>query len=485
MTQAITDSRFFRQECYIGGDWRSGGETIDVVNPANGETIGTVPDFGRNEARNAIAAAAEAFPAWRARTAEERGKFCRAFYEALMDNQQILGEILTLEQGKPLAEAKGEIAYGAAFFKWFAEEAVRVYGDVIPSPWTDKRIVVTKEPVGVVCSITPWNFPTAMIARKAAAALAAGCPIIAKPASQTPYSALAMGVIAEDIGLPKGVFSVITGEAAPIGDEFCENPAVKKITFTGSTAVGEELASRAIKTMKRVSMELGGNAPLIIFDDADLDKAVEGAIACKYRNAGQTCVCANRILVQSGIYDAFAEAFAKRVSGLTVGDGLKDGVDQGPLIEEKAVQKVEDHIADALSKGAQTAAGGHRHQLGGTFFEPTVLTGVTPEMVIAKDETFGPVAPLFKFDTEEEAAHMANDTEYGLASYLYTNDLGRAWRMMEALEYGMVAINEGILSTPVAPFGGVKESGVGREGSKYGLEDYLNIKYALFGGLGK
>ncbi len=485
MTHPATDSRFFREQCYIGGEWRGGAKTIPVTNPATGETIGAVPDFGRTEAREAIDAAAAAFPDWRARTAEERGKVCRAFYEALMDNQQTLGELLTLEQGKPLAEAKGEVAYGAGFFKWFAEEALRVYGDVIPSPWTDKRIIVTKEPVGVVCSITPWNFPNAMIARKAAAALAAGCPIIAKPASQTPYSALAMGVIADEIGLPKGVFSVITGEAAPIGEEFCENPQVKKITFTGSTKVGEELASKAVKTMKRVSMELGGNAPLIIFDDADLDKAVDGAVACKFRNAGQTCVCANRILVQSGIYDAFAEKFAKKVAGLSVGDGLKDGVDQGPLIEEKAVEKVERHIADALSKGAGLQTGGERHKLGGTFFQPTVLTGVTPDMVIAKDETFGPVAPLFKFETEEEAATMANDTEFGLASYLYTNDLGRAWRMMEALEYGMVAINEGILSTPVAPFGGVKESGFGREGSKYGLEDYLNIKYALFGGLGK
>ena len=477
--------KFFREDCYIAGEWRSGDKTIVVTNPANGETIGHVPDFGRDEAKEAIAAAAKAFPEWRAKTADERGKLCRGFYEALMDNQQALGELLTLEQGKPLAEAKGEIAYGAGFFKWFAEEASRVYGDVIPSPWADKRIVVTKEPVGVVCSITPWNFPTAMIARKAAAALAAGCPIICKPASQTPYSALALGVIADEIGLPKGVFSVITGEAAPIGEEFCENPAVAKITFTGSTGVGKQLAAKAMGNMKRVSMELGGNAPLIIFDDADLDSAVEGAIACKFRNAGQTCVCANRILVQAGVYDAFADKFAKRVSELKVGDGLKDGVEQGPLIEEKAVEKVEDHIGDAVSKGAKVAVGGDRHELGGTFFEPTVLTGVTPDMKISSEETFGPVAPLFKFDTEEEAIEMANDTEFGLASYFYTRDIGRAWRVMEGLEYGMVAINEGILSTPVAPFGGVKDSGVGREGSKYGLEDYINVKYGLFGGLGK
>ncbi|MFC2953328.1 NAD-dependent succinate-semialdehyde dehydrogenase [Marinicaulis aureus] len=481
----MTVEKFFREEGYIGGEWLSSSKKIAVTNPANDKTIGHVPDFGREEARAAITAAAKAFPSWRATTADERGKLCRAFYEALMDNQDALGELLTMEQGKPLTEAKGEIAYGAAFFKWFSEEAVRIYGDVIPSPWADKRIVVTKEPVGVVCSITPWNFPNAMIARKAAAALAAGCPIICKPASQTPYSALALGVIADEIGLPKGVFSVITGEAAPIGEEFCDNPSVAKITFTGSTGVGKKLAARAMGNMKRVSMELGGNAPLIIFDDADLDRAVEGAIACKFRNAGQTCVCANRILVQAGIYDAFAEKFAKRVAAMKVGDGMEAGVEQGPMIEEKALEKVEEHISDAVSKGAKVALGGERHKLGGTFFEPTVLTGVTPEMVIAKDETFGPVAPLFKFDSEEDAVRMANDTEFGLASYVYTNDLGRAWRVMEALEYGMVAINEGILSTPVAPFGGVKDSGVGREGSKYGLEDYLNIKYGLFGGLGK
>lgn len=482
----MTTSKFFREDCYIGGVWRrAAGKTIDVINPANGEKVGIVPDFGRDEASAAIDAAAAAFPAWRAKTADERSKACRAIYEALMDNQSALGELLTLEQGKPLNEAKGEIAYGAAFFKWFAEEAVRVYGDVIPSPWADKRIVVTKEPVGVVASITPWNFPTAMIARKAAAALAAGCPIICKPASQTPYSALAFGVIADDIGLPKGLLSVITGAPAPIADEFCDNPAVKKITFTGSTPIGKQLAANAMKQMKRISMELGGNAPLIIFNDADIDRAVEGAIASKFRNAGQTCVCANRILVQSGIYDAFAEKFAKRVAAMKVGDGMETDVEQGPLIDEKAVVKVEEHIADARSHGAGVVTGGERHALGGTYFQPTVLRDVTSKMLIANDETFGPVAPLFKFETEEDAIAMANDTEYGLASYLYTNDLGRAWRVMEALEYGMVAINEGILSTPVAPFGGVKESGTGREGSKYGLDDYLNIKYALFGGLGK
>lgn len=482
----MSESRFLREQCFIGGEWvGAAGDVIEVNNPATGEIIGAVPKFGREETRKAVAAAGAAFPNWRARSADERGKFCRAMHDALMDNQAALGELLTIEMGKPLAEAKGEIAYGAAFFKWFGEEAARVYGDVIPSPWGDKRIVVTKEPVGVVGSITPWNFPNAMIARKAAAALAAGCTIVCKPASQTPFSALAFGVIAEEVGLPKGVLNVITGSAAEIADEFCENPTVRKITFTGSTEVGKSLSAKAMKNMKRVSMELGGNAPLIIFDDADIDAAVDGAIACKFRNSGQTCVCANRILVQSGIYDAFSKKLSERVRTLKVGNGLDDGVDQGPLIDDSAIQKVEEHIEDATGKGARIAAGGKRHDRGGTFFEPTLLTDVSVDMLIAKDETFGPVAPLFRFDTEEEAIKMANDTEYGLASYFYTKDLGRAWRVMETLEYGMVAVNEGILSTPVAPFGGVKESGFGREGSKYGLEDYLNIKYGLFGGLGE
>lgn len=480
----MIDTKFFREACFVDGRWIDGGaQRIEVTNPATGEVIGTVPDFGRDETRAAIEAAHQAFIDWRARPAAERGEFCRKIYQALMDNQEELGRLLTVEMGKPLAEAKGEVAYAASFFKWFGEEARRVYGDIVPSPWGDKRIVVTKEPVGVVGSITPWNFPTAMIARKAAAALAAGCTIVCKPAAQTPYSAFAYGVIAEQIGLPKGVINVITGAPQPIADEMCENPKLRKITFTGSTGVGKQLASNATKYMKRVSMELGGNAPFIVFDDADLDAAVKGALASKYRNSGQTCVCANRFLVQSSIYDAFAEKLAAAVEKMQVGDGLEAGVEQGPLIDEKAVTKVEAHIADAMSKGAKVILGGHRHEKGLTFFEPTILTGVTKDMAVATEETFGPLAPLFRFDTEEEAIAMANDTEYGLACYFYTNDLGRVWRVMEALEYGIVGINEGIISTEVAPFGGVKESGMGREGSKYGLEDYLNIKYALVGGL--
>ncbi len=485
----MTDSRFFREECYIDGRWSGGPKTqldrIKVNNPATGEIIGTVPKFGARETAEAIDAAHGAFLLWRERTAAERADFCRKFYQALMDNQEPLARILTIEMGKSLREARGEVAYAAAFFKWFGEEARRIYGDVIPSPWADKRIIVTKEPVGVVGSITPWNFPTAMIARKAAAALAAGCTIVAKPASQTPFSALAYGVLADDAGIPKGVLNIITGSAAAIAGEMCENPKLRKITFTGSTPIGKDLASTAMKHMKRVSMELGGNAPVIVFDDADLNRAVEGAMISKYRNSGQTCVCANRILVQSGVYEEFAEKFASAVARLKVGDGRDDGVDQGPLIDEAAVAKVEEHIADATSKGARVISGGQRHAKGLSFFEPTVLRDVTPAMLIARDETFGPVAPLFRFETEDEAIAMANDTEYGLASYFFTKDLARAFRVMEKLEYGMVAINEGILSTEVAPFGGVKDSGLGREGSKYGIEDYVHTKYALIGGLGK
>lgn len=478
-------SRFFKQECFVDGQWiKAGPDAIKVDNPATGEIIGVVPRLGRAETAAAVDAAHAAFLLWKRKTAADRAEACRRFYQALMDNQDELGRILTIEMGKPLAEAKGEVAFAASFFRWFGEEARRLYGDVIPSPWTDKRILVTKEPVGVVGSITPWNFPTAMIARKAAAAIATGCAFVGKPASQTPFSATAYGVIAEDVGLPKGVLNIITGSAAAIADEFCENPKVRKITFTGSTEVGKSLASKALLHMKRVSMELGGNAPVIVFDDADLDRAVAGAVISKYRNSGQTCVCANRIYVQAGVYDAFAKKFAEAVSKLKVGDGLEEGVTQGPLIDRSAIDKVEEHIADATSRGAKIAAGGKPHAKGGTWFEPTVLTGVTQDMLIARDETFGPVAPLFKFETEAEVIAWANATEYGLASYFFTRDLARAFRVMEALEYGMVAINEGILSTEVAPFGGVKDSGMGREGSRYGVEDYLQTKYALVGGLG-
>lgn len=482
---AAPATRLFREDCFINGQWVGGPDRIKVNNPATGEIIGSVPKFGRKETAQAIDAAHAAFQLWREKTAADRADACRKFYQGLMDNQDALARILTVEMGKSLREAKGEVAYAAAFFKWFGEEARRVYGDVIPSPWPDKRILVTKEPVGVVGSITPWNFPTAMIARKAAAALASGCTIVAKPASQTPFSATAYGVIAEDVGIPKGVINIITGAAAQIADEMCENPKVRKITFTGSTEIGKSLASKAMQHMKRVSMELGGNAPVIVFDDADIDRAVEGAIISKYRNSGQTCVCANRILVQAGIYERFAEKFADAAKRLRVGDGLEDGTEQGPLIDDAAVVKVEQHIADATAKGASVIAGGKRHAKGLSFFEPTVLRDVTPAMLIAKDETFGPVAPLFKFETEDDAIAMANDTEYGLASYFFTRDLARAFRVMEKLEYGMVAINEGVLSTEVAPFGGVKESGLGREGSKYGVEDYVHTKYALIGGLSK
>jgi len=474
----MTNSKFFREDCYIGGVWRrAAGKTINVVNPADGEKLGTVPDFGRDEASAAISAAADVFPSWRAKTADDRSKFCRAFYEALMDNQADLGELLTLEQGKPLTEAKGEIAYGAAFFKWFAEEALRVYGDVIPSPWADKRIVVTKEPVGVVASITPWNFPNAMITRKAGPALAAGCPIVLKPATETPYSAFALAVLAEEAGLPKGVFNVLTGKASAIGGELTSNPIVRKLSFTGSTEIGRLLMKQSADTIKKLSLELGGNAPFIVFDDADVDAAVVGAIASKYRNSGQTCVCSNRLYAQAGVYDEFVEKLAAAAAKLKVGSGLEDGTEQGPLINEAAVEKVEEHIADATGKGAKILAGGKRHALGGSFFEPTVLANVTQDMLVAHEETFGPLAPVIRFETEEDAIAMANDSEFGLAAYFFSNNLSRVWRVAEAIESGMVCVNSGILSTEVAPFGGVKQSGLGREGSRYGIDEYVEMKY--------
>jgi len=476
-----------RDRLFIDNEWRraDSGETIAVANPATGEVIGTVPKGARAETASAIEAAARALPEWRRRTAQDRAAHMLRLHDALMDHRDALAAILTEEMGKPLAEARGEIAHGAGFFKWFAEEGRRIYGDIIPSPWADTRIVVSKHPVGVVGAITPWNFPNSMIARKLAAALGAGCTMVIKPASQTPYSALAFGDMAMEADLPAGVVNIVTGAASEIAAEMCENPALRKITFTGSTATGKKLAAQAGAHMKRVSMELGGNAPFIVFDDADLDKAVEGAMISKFRNSGQTCVCTNRFLVQSSVYDAFSEKFAAAIAGLKVGDGAEDGVTQGPLIDEDAVAKVEEHVADAARKGGEVIAGGARHALGGAFFQPTLIGGASSDMQIFRDETFGPVAAMFRFETEDEAIRMANDTEYGLACYAYTNDLGRAWRLNDALEYGMVGINQGLISTEVAPFGGVKASGIGKEGSKYGVEDYLDVRYALFGGLGR
>jgi succinate-semialdehyde dehydrogenase/glutarate-semialdehyde dehydrogenase len=477
---------FRREAAYVNGAWiaADSGKSLEVRDPATGETLGTVPDCGRAETARAIEAAEAALPAWRAKTAKERGKLLHKLADVIEANVEPLGTLLTMEQGKSLTEAKGEVAFSAAYVRWFAEEAQRVYGDVIPSPWPGRRILVTKEPVGVVGAITPWNFPSSMIARKLGPALAAGCTIVIKPAGQTPYSGLAWGALCEKAGIPAGVVNVLTGSSQEIGGELTSNPAVRKITFTGSTPVGKLLVEQASHTLKRVSMELGGNAPFIVFDDADVDRAIEGAMIAKYRNSGQTCVCTNRFLVQSGIHDAFVEKLVAASNALRVGNGLEEGVQQGPLIDNKAVAKVEEHIADAVGKGAKVATGGKRHKLGGTFFEPTVITGVTPAMAVSKDETFGPLAPVFRFDTEDEAIAMANDTEFGLASYFYTRDLGRAFRVAEALKYGMVGINEGLITTEVAPFGGVKESGMGREGSKYGIDDYLDVKYVCVGGLG-
>jgi len=481
----LKDSKLFRQQCYIDATWTDAGSraTVDVINPATEQKLGTVPNMGAAETRRAIEAAHRAFPAWARKTAKERAVILRRWHDLMMANQDDLGVLMTAEQGKPLAEARGEIAYAASFLEWFAEEGKRLYGDVIPGHQVDKRILVLRQPIGVVAAITPWNFPAAMITRKAGPALAAGCTIVCKPATQTPYSALAMAELAERAGVPKGVLNVITGSASEIGGEMTSNPIVRKLTFTGSTMVGKKLMAQCATTMKKVSLELGGNAPFIVFDDADLDAAVQGAIASKYRNTGQTCVCANRLLVQDGIYDEFAGKLVDAVALLRIGDGLKGATDQGPLIDMKAVAKVEEHIADALAKGAAIATGGKRHALGGTFFEPTVLTNVKPDMMVAREETFGPIAPLFRFKTEAEAIRMANDTEFGLAAYFYTRDLARSWRVSEGLEYGIVGLNTGIISTEVAPFGGMKESGVGREGSRYGIQDYAEIKYVCVGGV--
>ena len=482
---ALSDPDLFRELCYIDGAWvpADSGETIAVNNPASGDVMGTVPKMGAEETRRAIEAAERAWPAWRAKTAKERAVVLRRWYELMMENQDDLAVLMTMEQGKPLAESKGEIAYGASFIEWFAEEGRRIYGDTIPQHQADKRIVVIKQPVGVVATITPWNFPNAMITRKCGPALAAGCPVVVKPASQTPYSALALAELGARAGLPKGVLNVVTGSASAIGGEMTSNPIVRKLSFTGSTEIGKLLMQQSAATVKKVSMELGGNAPFIVFDDADLDAAVEGAMLCKFRNTGQTCVCANRILVQDSVYDAFAEKLAAAVAKLKVGNGLEAGISQGPLIDLAAVEKVEEHVADATEKGARVVSGGKRHALGGSFYEPTILAEVTTEMKVTTEETFGPVAPLFRFKTEDEAIAMANDTEFGLASYFYARDLGRVWRVGEALESGIVGINTGIISTEVAPFGGVKESGVGREGSHYGIDEFLEVKYLCMGGV--
>jgi succinate-semialdehyde dehydrogenase/glutarate-semialdehyde dehydrogenase len=481
----LKDPKLLRENCYINGVWTAAdsGGTIPVHNPATDAQIGVIPNMGTKETRRAIEAAARALPPWAARTAKERAVLLRRWFDLMLEHQADLAVLMTAEQGKPLAESKGEIAYAASFLEWFAEEGKRLYGDIIPGHQSDKRILVLRQPVGVVAAITPWNFPSAMITRKVGPALAAGCAIVCKPATQTPFSALALAELAERAGIPRGVFNVITGSAAQIGAEMTSNPLVRKVTFTGSTEIGKKLMAQCAGTMKKISMELGGNAPFIVFDDADLDAAVQGAIASKFRNTGQTCVCANRLLVQEGVYDAFAKKLAAAVSTLRVGDGLAGATDQGPLIDAKAVAKVEEHIADALAKGAKVALGGKPHALGHTFFEPTILTQVTPAMMVAREETFGPVAPLFRFKTEAEAIAMANDTEFGLAAYMYTRDLARSWRVSEALEYGIVGLNTGIISTEVAPFGGVKESGNGREGSKYGILDYTEIKYVCVGGI--
>jgi succinate-semialdehyde dehydrogenase/glutarate-semialdehyde dehydrogenase len=481
----LTDKSLLRTQCCINGQWLDAADqaVITVRNPATQGVVGTVPKLGATETRAAIASAAAAMPAWAARTAKERAITLRRWYELTVQHADDLATILTAEQGKPLAEARTEVLLGASYLEWFGEEGKRIYGEVIPAHQADKRLIVLRQPVGVVAAITPWNFPSAMIARKVGAALAAGCTVVCKPASQTPLSALAMAELALRAGVPAGVFSVLTGAASAIGGELCSNPSVRKLTFTGSTEIGKQLMVQCAGTMKKLSMELGGNAPFIVFDDADLDAAVQGAIISKFRNTGQTCVCANRLLVQEGVYDAFTAKLSEAVMRLRIGDGLAGPTEQGPLIDQAALVKVEEYVADAVAKGARIASGGARHALGGNFYPPTILTNVTPDMRVAREEIFGPVAPLFRFKTEADAVRMANDTEFGLASYFYTRDIGRAWRVTEALEYGMVGINTGLITTEVAPFGGVKESGMGREGSRHGILDYTEMKYACFGGI--
>jgi succinate-semialdehyde dehydrogenase/glutarate-semialdehyde dehydrogenase len=482
---SLKDPNLFREQCYVDGAWigAESGKSLTVTNPATGEVIGSVPNMGAAETRRAVAAAEKSWPAWREKTAKERAAILRKWFELMMANQDDLGLLLTSEQGKPLAEAKGEIAYGASFIEWFAEEGKRVYGDVIPAQQSDKRILVLKQPIGVAALITPWNFPNAMITRKAGPALAAGCPVVLKPASATPFSALALAELAERAGVPKGVFNVLTGDSKAIGGELCANPSVRKLSFTGSTEIGKVLMRQSADTMKKLSLELGGNAPFIVFEDADIDAAVDGAIASKYRNAGQTCVCANRIYVQDSVYDAFAAKLSEKVKAFKVGAGTEPGVVIGPLIDANGLAKVEEHIADATAKGAKVMLGGKRHERGGLFFQPTILTGVTQAMRVSREETFGPVAPLYRFKTDDEAIAMANDTEFGLAGYFYARDIGRVFRAAEKMEVGMVSVNSGILSTEIAPFGGVKQSGLGREGSKYGIEEYLEVKYLLIAGV--
>lgn len=484
----LNDPDLLRHQAYIDGQWcdASNGDVTEILNPANGKSLGVVPNIGGAQTRQAIAAAQAAQPAWRALTAKERAARLRKWYELMLANQEDLAQIMTAEQGKPLTEARGEVLYAASFIEWFAEEAKRVYGDTIPGHQPDKRLIVTKEPIGVTAAITPWNFPAAMITRKAGPALAAGCAMVLKPAPQTPFSALALAVLAERAGIPAGLFSVLPADAErsrEVGAELCANPIVRKLSFTGSTGVGIKLMEQCAPTLKKLSLELGGNAPFIVFEDADLDAAVEGALVAKYRNAGQTCVCANRLYVHDAVYDAFADKLAAAVAKLRVGSGDEAGVVIGPLIDGNAVAKVQAHLADALEKGAKVLQGGKPHALGGHFFEPTVITGVTADMRVAREETFGPLAPLFRFSDEAEVVRQANDTEFGLAGYFYTRDLGRTFRVAEALEYGMVGINTGLISNEVAPFGGMKSSGLGREGSKYGLDEYLEIKYLCLGGI--
>jgi len=481
----LKDPKLFRDRAYVDGAWVEADSRgrFEVKNPADGLLLGAVPNMGTVEAKRAIQAAHAALPAWRALTAKERSRILRKWYDLIIANADDLATILTTEQGKPLAEAKGEILYGASFVEWFAEEAKRVYGDVIPSPTNDRRLVVIKQPIGVVAAITPWNFPNAMITRKVAPGLAVGCTFVLKPAEQTPFSALALAELAERAGIPKGVLNIVTGDAVAIGQEMCASPTVKKVTFTGSTEVGRILMRQSADTIKKLSLELGGNAPFIVFDDADLDAAAEGALASKYRNAGQTCVCANRIYVQDSVYDEFARKLGEKVKTFKVGRGTEAGVTIGPLIDAQGLAKVEEHVADAVKKGARVVMGGKRHALGGFFYEPTLLTEVTPDMKVSTEETFGPVAPLYRFKTDEEALKLANNTEFGLAAYFYARDIGRVWKVAEALETGMVGINVGIVANEVAPFGGVKQSGLGREGSRYGIDDFLEIKYLAMGGI--